>query len=134
ALYNRLQVAVLLKSFGDERGIGLIRKAALDKPTKDNRGTQYYAVSHLPEIFGDKAAAIICDHVRQSGQEGGIGAWQAMCRMSADAAIPELRKLMDRKEPIDCQLFAIGCMRIWGPASKGAVPHLIRVLERPPLT
>jgi hypothetical protein len=126
----RLRTAVLLASFGDKRGADLVRTTALMNDGEVAPGPRYYAVEHLPDLLGDGAAPIICDCVRRSEYGGGVPEWDAMRKVSAEAAIPELRKLMERRESISSQLFATGCGSIWGPAAKALVPDLIRVLER----
>jgi hypothetical protein len=132
-LYTRLQSAVLMASVGDQRGEDLVKKAALDKPAKVNDDAQLFAVKSLPEVLGDKAAPVICDYVRRYGKEGTVTPWSAMHEISAQAAVPELRRLLDRKEPVHCQLFALECLGRKGPAAKAAVPDLIRILDGEPL-
>jgi hypothetical protein len=107
SLYVRVQVALLLVSFNDQRGVDVIMNAALDKPGTRDGGAQYLAVTILPEVFGDEAAPNLCEYVRRFGKEDSHPAWSAMRSVPAKAAVPALRRLLDRKEPVHCQLFAL---------------------------
>jgi hypothetical protein len=132
-LYERLQAAVLLAQNGDRQGVDLIKSTALAKFTKESHGVQYYALTNLQLVFGDAVAVkLLCNHVREN-EDRNNGAWTAMCKISAEAGVPEVRKLMRSNESGSSQLFAIGCISIWGPKATEAVPDLIRVLEDKPV-
>lgn len=132
-LYTRLQVAVLLASFGDQRGAKLIKKTVLDKPSDADTAAQYFAVEKLPYVFGDKAAPYLCAYIRRWGEKVTHHALSAMHAVSAKAAVPELCRLLVRTEPVHCQLFALECLGNKGPAAKTAIPDMIRILTDEPL-
>jgi hypothetical protein len=123
-LATRLRAAVALAALGDTRGRDLITRSALEK--SEDQG---YAIEHLPVVFGDKAAPVLCQAVRRHGERCRLGAWQAMSLVSNEAAVPELIPLLDAKESYTSQTFAAECLGKNGAAAKAAVPSLIKILQ-----
>jgi len=123
-LGTRLRAAVALAALGDPRGGKVMTEAALQE-TDD----QEYAVRQLPIVLGDRAAPVLCEVVRRHGERCRLPARQAMARVSSEAAVPELIRLLDAKESCASQTFAAECLGNKGSASKAAVPSLIKLLQ-----
>lgn len=123
----RLQAAVALGHFGDDRGAEMLTKATLH-----NDGNQKYAVEHLAEVLGDRAATILCDALARYGDSIREQASEAMSQVSDPVAVPQLITLLNEKSSETTVRFAIGQLGSRGPGAKSAVPSLIRVLEAAP--
>lgn len=122
---TRLNTAVALAMFGDNRGAELVKQFALEKSE-----VQYDAIRQLHIVMGDQAAPVLCDAVRKHGDNVSNIAWQTMRHISAKAAVPELIRLLDEQGPYKSQSFAMECLGDKGAAARKAVPSLIKVLER----
>ena len=128
-LESRLRAAVALAVFGDRRGEALMAKSSLEKGP-----AQLYAVEHLPDLLGNRAAPVLCEAIRRNGEVVHTEAWQAMKRVDAAAAVPALIQLLnDRKSP-DGMDYAAECLGDKGPAAKAAIPDLIRLINDRPQT
>lgn len=126
-LEARLQAAVFLAELGDKRGAQLMSKSALESSEE-----QCYAIVNLPVLLGDKAAPVLCDVVRRFGNDRPWPAEHAMGRISSEAAIPELIRLLEEKASLASQTFAADLLGRRGAAAKAAVLSLMRMLEDPP--
>jgi hypothetical protein len=127
-LYTRIQSAVLLAANNDRQSVDLIRNTILNEAKAGDENAQFFALTHAHKIFGDEAAALVCNHVRKC-RKVGTGAWTAMLKISGEKAVPELRKMIAPEESVESQLFALACL---GPNRRGAkalVPDLIRILK-----
>ncbi len=126
----RLRAAVALAALGDRRGSTMMAKVALDKPA-DNGQARIFAISNLPHVLGDRAAAVLCDCVCNFEKDGEVtrSARDAMYLVSAEAAVPQLIKLLDEKGSKEKISFCCECLSRKGPQAKSAVPSLIQVLR-----
>lgn len=128
-LAARVRAAVALAASGDKRGAELLRKAALD-----NSPAQAFAVRNLPLVLDAKAAAVLCDVVRRFGNEHSHVAWVAMHGVSAEAAVPELLKLLSDEACPDAQDFVLECLSTIGPDASAAKPAIKKLLSENPKT
>jgi hypothetical protein len=125
----RLRACVALAAVGDRRGGDLMQKTVIEESSGRS-----YAIRYLPSVIGDDAAPVLCDVVRRSGKGVTSLAWDAMHRVSGEAAVaPLLRLLRDGHCPA-CIDFAVECLGIYGQKASAAIPDLIKLLENKPKT
>jgi hypothetical protein len=127
-ILDRLGAAFALGALRDRSGSDLMKKAA----NEDGPGRSY-AIEHLPEVIGDEAGPFLCNLVRRFGKDVSHHAWQAMQRVSAQSAVPPLKKLLEEGNPAFTD-FAVECLENQGEGASPAVRDLIKLLKTEPKT
>jgi HEAT repeat protein len=129
SLDARLRTCVALAAVGDRRGGSLMTKSVFEDSLQLS-----YAIRDLPSVIGDDAAPVLCDVVRRFGSDVSALAWDAMHRVSGEAAVaPLLLLLRDGHCPV-CIDFAVECLGLYGRKATTAIPDLIKLLETKPKT
>ncbi len=125
---TRVRAAVLFAKFGDLQGAEFVANVARKKSASYDEG-QAYAISHLRELLGADAAAILKEVVHNNRDHYYHEVWREF-REIGQASIPTLVELLKDESDPHGQYLAAECLGDLHAAPDGVVPTLIKFLSK----
>jgi hypothetical protein len=121
----RVKAAVALGRLGDRQGERLLKQAA------NGTGAEWsFALRNLPVVVGDEAARWLCDSAHRFGVVRRGVARGAMSTVRAEAAVPELSRLLAERRDSPAVVFGLECLNDRGHKAIAAVPEVIKLLDK----